>query len=229
MLTIGFTIATDPARYLFVRLFSRKNGWFRVSKIGYHDELVDVQAAVDEICETNAPTSDGTTTVEERSEPEAGPSGTSGSVVPSSSQHQDVGDSGIILIDSDDEDPKAGKGKAKSLAKSKKVGKLEGAKDPLSNRPVKEVKKEIQDFGLTRFAINERILAERNDVDELLSLLSLDELKVNRLLMRFLRSTYALLTSLFNPICLGAWKRAAHTVQFHYSTNDNGGYQADFL
>ena len=50
--------------------------------------------------------------------------------------------------------------------------------DPLVNRTVDEIEKDKQDFGLSRFAINEKILAERADVDELLSMLSLDELKV---------------------------------------------------
>jgi len=55
--------------------------------------------------------------------------------------------------------------------------------DPLVNRPVKEVIKEEKEFGLSRFAINERILARRSDIDELLSLLSLDELKVRTVVL----------------------------------------------
>lgn len=49
--------------------------------------------------------------------------------------------------------------------------------DPLVNRTIDEIEKDKHEFGLSRFAISERILAERADIDELLSMLSLDELK----------------------------------------------------
>lgn len=179
---IPIILIVDPARYLFVRLFSRKNGWFRVSRIGYHDELVDVQAAVDEICETraiDAKIEDPCQTNDTSVAPEAGPSGTTGSYHPVNDSQEKIEDSGIIMIDSDlDEDEDSSK---YQKLKSKKASKTSRGRlvDPLSNRSVKEVKKELQDFGLSRFAINERILAERNDLDELLGLLSLDELKVS--------------------------------------------------
>ena len=179
----------DPARYLFVRLFSRKNGWFRVSRIGYHDELVDVQAAVDEICETTAPAESSTSARNNHDEekiPEAGPSGINSALnidVPVSSQEK-IEDSGIIMIDSDLDMEGSISGKEKGKSKAVRTDKLV---DPLSKRSIKEVKKEIQDFGLSRFAINERILAERNDIDEMLGLLSLDELKVSTPVLTFFR------------------------------------------
>lgn len=40
----------DEARYLFVRLFIRKNGWFRIDKLGYQDEIGNVKRASDTMC-----------------------------------------------------------------------------------------------------------------------------------------------------------------------------------
>lgn len=140
------SLSPDAARYLFVRLFSRKNGWFRISRLGYYDEIGDMTIAANEVCQ-----------YEEPDEPVAGPS-----VSPSPAPSE------IIAIDDDDED------------EHKKPIDVDGDldTDPMTNRTVEEVKKDEKDFGLSRFAINEKILAERSDIDELLSLLSLDELKV---------------------------------------------------
>lgn len=171
----------DPARYLFVRLFSRKNGWFRVAKLGYHDELVDVQAAVDEICNTVAPPAHPSRGTDiERTVPEAGPSGTSSEAAPLNTvtAKSVIKSNGISK-----KDPNAKANSQSKLLKGKMKATsvdVENVKDPLSKRPIKEVKQEIRDFGLTRFAVNEYILRERNDTDELLDMLSLDELKVSR-------------------------------------------------
>jgi Fanconi-associated nuclease 1 len=176
----------DPARYLFVRLFARKNGWFRVARLGYHDELVDVQAAVNEICNTIGPGEEKPVSAVEDPHTQicvAGPSGTSAQA--QQETYSLLDESIVITIDSDEEEAciikkERAKDVSSKLDKSVDKGKGRVAVDPMSNRPLKEVKKEQKDFGLTRFAINEQILAERNDVDELLSLLSLDELKVSR-------------------------------------------------
>lgn len=228
-------VLPDPARYLFVRLFSRKNGWFRVARLGYHDELVDVQAAVDEICNTTATIScaqaeastSSTNLAEKNQSPDEvmgnsdngnGPdviddrdasggqsssrnaAATAATAAPDPSRllGKHRSSSSIICIESDDEalkTPLAGtngssgsnrliqssnttksiKNRSKTKDDNIKTGKLS---DPLSNRSIAEIKKDTEDFGLTRFAINEQTLARKNDIDELLSLLSLDELKV---------------------------------------------------
>lgn len=129
-----------------MRLFSRKNGWFRISRLAYTDEIGDLQPAANEICsyeDLSAKT--------EPMEPEAGPS---------SPRQPNLS---VIIIDDDD------------FGDEHKPVLLDV--DPLTNRPVDEVKREIETFGLSRFGINEKILADRSDIDELLALLSLDELK----------------------------------------------------
>lgn len=146
-----------------MRLFARKNGWFRVSKLKYADELGNVQNAVDELSTFVLSTpsagisegqSDSSFTLEEShyANAEAGPSVLT---IPSSPVRP-----GYITIDDTDEE----------LAKDDAI-------DPLTNRRCNEVIKDYQDFGLSRFAINEKILAERSNIDDLLALLSLDELK----------------------------------------------------
>jgi len=87
-------------------------------------------------------------------------------VIPSSPVFSD---SGIVVIASDTEDEaedRKGKKRAKDI-------------DPLSNRFIQEIKQDEHSFGLSRFAISEEILAGRADIDELLSMLSLDELKAS--------------------------------------------------
>jgi Fanconi-associated nuclease 1 len=41
---------SDPARYLFVRLFIRKNGYFRHCNISYERDIPDLKAACAELC-----------------------------------------------------------------------------------------------------------------------------------------------------------------------------------
>lgn len=214
----------DPARYLFVRLFSRKNGWFRVSRIGYHDELVDVQAAVDEICETTAevPYTSASCKPEEEGRadqtPEAGPPNTPGILSVASCSPQEIDNSGIILIASDIEEEEEEVSTDRKGRKTSNSRKEQNLIDPLSNRSIKEVKKEIQDFGLSRFAINERILAERNDIDELLRLLSVDELKVSNCIRSrvFIRQA-----DVRSQLSTGSGERATYTFKHHDTSNDH--------
>ena len=140
-----------------MRLFARKNGWFRLAKLKYWDEIGNLQAATDELCIASAPASETDSVAEvdaahSKDMPEVGPS----SPITRSPLLPHI----IVLQDTDEEDAE--------LAK---------AKDPLTDRPLREVEQELQDFGLSLFAISEKQLAERADVTELLNLLSLEELK----------------------------------------------------
>ena len=165
----SYAIHPDEARYLFVRLFSRKNGWFRLAKLGYHDEVADMKRTVDELCgllqgsQLQVP-EDFADIKDEDKGMQAGPSTI---IIPSSPV---ISESGIVVIASDTEDEvedRKGKKRAKDI-------------DPLSNRSIQEIKQDEHSFGLSRFAISEEILASRADIDELLSMLSLDELKVRQ-------------------------------------------------
>ena len=180
--TMIHTHTTDEARYLFVRLFSRKNGWFRVAKLAYCDEIANMQRTVEELC--LAPGQSLPLPEDYRDTPtpmpvEAGPSRLT-SQAPSE----------YILID-DDDDNEGAEGQSDEIKRDDGNHALAEAStsanvsliaeepiDPLVNRTLEAIEKDKQDFGLSRFAINEKILAERADVDELLSMLSLDELKV---------------------------------------------------
>lgn len=148
-----------------MRLFSRKNGWFRLAKLGYHDEIANMKRTVDELCglaKINDQVQEDAHLKEEDEGMQAGPSTI---VIPSSPV---LSESGIVVIVSDTEDEiedRKGKKRAKDI-------------DPLSNRSLAEIKQDQQSFGLSRFAITEEILASRADIDELLTMLSLDELKV---------------------------------------------------
>jgi hypothetical protein len=42
--------AADPARYLWVRLFIRKNGYFRLTNLSYERDIPNLQDAVRELC-----------------------------------------------------------------------------------------------------------------------------------------------------------------------------------
>lgn len=192
-------LPTDNARYLFVRLFARKNGWFRSNRLEkYSDEigLENIQKAVDELCGLRVETEEdprgsgdsdvGSDAVRQRS---ASPTlrtrascaqvGPSNYIELNSSPQPDSDNdaSGIITIDDDDDEDEDAERKASNGTYSASA-REQSATDPLSNRSLEEVKKDQHDFGLSRFAINEAILAQNNDIDELLALLSLDELKV---------------------------------------------------
>lgn len=89
-----------------------------------------------------------------------------------------------IVIDDDDEEDEISRHVAEPSAAGPSNVIPPQPVDPLVNRTVGEIAKDKHDFGLSRFAISEKILADRADVDELLSMLSLDELKVRRPLSR---------------------------------------------
>ena len=160
------TIYVDAARYLFVRLFSRKNGWFRTKKLAYFDEIGDMQKTVDELCRTSI----GKGSLEESQgrldvDIVKRADGVTAGLIPTTS----VTSAGIALVE---EIQIIGDRDTGAASRTMEIT------DPLVNRPLNEMKKDMHEFGLSRFAINEGILAERADVNELLSLLSLDELKV---------------------------------------------------
>lgn len=46
----AYTGLSDQARYLFVRLYIRKNGYFRVANLGYEKDIADMSAACAELC-----------------------------------------------------------------------------------------------------------------------------------------------------------------------------------
>lgn len=150
-----------------MRLFSRKNGWFRIAKLAYFDEIGDMQKTVDELCR---PLLDCQTALEVSREQEQDvetqklslKAGLSIINIPSSPL---VDQESTIYIHDEEDDEGLAYNTTTPI-------------DPLSNRRIDEINKEMHEFGLSRFAINENILAERADVNELLSLLSLDELKV---------------------------------------------------
>lgn len=174
---------TDEARYLFVRLFSRKNGWFRVVKLAYCDEIANMQQTVNELCLAPGESLSDLATPTPEARPKAASRASSSTSEGSSSSKRDASE--IIVIDDDEdegeeEEEEVDEGPSDEIHHCvASTSALPSAPiDPLVDRPIPEIASDTLEFGLSRFAISERILALRSDVDELLSLLSLDELKL---------------------------------------------------
>ena len=142
---------TDPARYLFVRLFLRKQAWFRVAQLGYEDELTDVPSAVTELCQVGSSATDMKT-----------------STAASSSVVLDVD----IELDDDGWE----RIPPELLVASAPTQFLLG-----SSALVAQFGRDESGDGLERFAFNEQALKERGDVDAALTMLSVDELKVSQI------------------------------------------------
>jgi Fanconi-associated nuclease 1 len=148
---IPIDATADEARYLFVRLFLRKNGWFRVSGLAYESDISNMNAACAELCETIAAPSAPVSPALSRSS--------------SSSSSAKAKTPEIFDVDSEE---------------------LLPAVDPLSGQAPGRlgVSTEASQFGvsnleeeLRHFAWNESRMSDEGAIDEIVTMLGLEELK----------------------------------------------------
>lgn len=158
----------DEARYLFVRLFLRKNGWFRVRALDYSAEIGDVAKACEEMCAVAAAEGAEDATLPPSPSPKA----------PQLSASPEV-----IDLDGDDDDEAPSAIPAKLLAKA--ADRTPAEKPEPRPTALLGVSTTALQFGrdesgegLEHFAWDTEVLRARADVDEVLAMLSLDELKV---------------------------------------------------
>ena len=132
----------DPARYLFVRLFIRKNGYFRLENIGYEIDIPDKEAACKELCSFKP---------------------FIGSLAQSDRETTPVNN--VIIIE--DNSP------LRSRSTQASTSALQIEDFPHTD----DTQEDIDTVTLGQFAEDGTSLRERSDVDELCSMVTLEELK----------------------------------------------------